>query len=481
MAKKKSNSRSNGIKRANKTKSSQKLSAKTKGPQGSVKSKSKGTKKAVPMIVKKSQSVSKSSSSSKEKSKPNLDWRATSGGSDSFSSTRTATAPTKMRSALGRGLSALLGGPMSTPAPVREIPVVNNVEKSNSWEARPQRETGSVIGYQEGNLEVVENNYEESISSSLVSEEEVFVPKSVMESSEIKSTEDFIWESKDQNQNTDKWPSIGDVFNTKNSETGFEYLSLSSLAPNPNQPRKNFDETEIATLSDSIKESGLLQPILVRKTGAQVGAPYQVVAGERRYRAAIKAGLTQVPVIVKDLTDKETLQIGIIENVQRADLNPIEEALAYRKLIDEFGENQADVAKAVGKDRTSIANALRLLKLPEVVLNMIGSAQISSGHGRALLMLEQEKKQISLAKKIWKEGLSVRAVEKLCSKSLTVKGEKGQEFPAKSPILMDIEDRLRRALGTKITLNVDDSGKGELRVNFYSQGELENLLDRLGA
>lgn len=486
MAKKKTNIKKSGSKKAKKPKSVKvvsktvrKSSAKSKNNQKPSKSKSKVVKKVVKEVIKNPKSGSKANSS-KQNTKPNSDWRASSATGES-SSTTSGSAP-KTRSALGRGLSALLGGTLSRPAPTQPVQakvavdVTNNPEKSNTWDSNKEVLQADITEIQEGNVlvsEVIveksEEVYQPNISSSYLSEA---VSEKVLDAEFTESREDKSF--------SERQPGT-EYSNLETSEDGLVYVSLASLAPNPNQPRKNFDETEIGTLADSIKESGLLQPILVRRTNAQVGVPFQVVAGERRYRAAIKAGLAQVPVIIKNLTDKETLQIGIIENVQRADLNPIEEALAYRKLIDEFGENQADVAKAVGKDRTSIANALRILKLPEQVVTMISYGQISSGHGRALLMIENEKKQISLAKKIWKEGLSVRAVERLCSKTSAPKEQKSQEFPAKSPILMDIEDRLRRALGTKITLNVDDSGKGELRVNFYSQGELENLLDRLGA
>lgn len=260
-------------------------------------------------------------------------------------------------------------------------------------------------------------------------------------------------------------------------------VPLTRLRANPNQPRKQFDETELNTLTESIRQTGLLQPILVRRK-AELGsrADFEIVAGERRFRAAQNAGLEKVPVIIRDLTDRETLELSIVENIQRADLNPIEESLAFRRLIEEFGQTQAEIAKAVGLERVSIANSLRLLKLPEDLQAMLADGTLSAGHGRALLMLEDEAAQRELAQRIIGEKLSVRATETLAGggKASTAR-QKRQEQAAKSPAVLDVEDRLRRILGTKVNLMLNEEGVGELRLSFFSQAELDTLLERLGA
>lgn len=264
-------------------------------------------------------------------------------------------------------------------------------------------------------------------------------------------------------------------------EEGLIFLPLDEIAVNSNQPRQFFDQTDLEALAKSIKETGLLQPIVVRPA-ARGEKRYQIVAGERRYRASLLCGLTAVPAIIREVNDHEALALAIVENVQRTDLNPIEEAAAFRRLIDEFGETQETVAFSVGKDRVSVANALRLLKLAPSVQELIIAGKISAGHGRALLMFEAVK-QPEIAKKIIADGLSVRAVEQLGAAHLNdgprlVK--KTREHPP-SPATQELEDRFRRALGTKVSLSVSEKGAGELRIAFYSQAELENLIERLGA
>ena len=212
-----------------------------------------------------------------------------------------------------------------------------------------------------------------------------------------------------------------------------------------------------------------------------------MVAGERRWRASQAAGLKEIPAIVRRLSDKEAFALAIIENVQRADLNPIEEALAYQRLIDEFGDTQAAVAATVGKDRVSIANALRLLKLDSSLQEKISGGILSAGHGRALLMLESGEQRQTLAKRIVSESLSVRAAEKLAAEMAHGKqnrASRAQEPKVqreKSPAMQAVEERLRRALGTKVSVTLTTEGAGELRISFFSEGELENILERLNA
>ena len=278
------------------------------------------------------------------------------------------------------------------------------------------------------------------------------------------------------------------VSSRESSGRNLSYLSLDELYPNESQPRKFFRESEIVSLSNSIKETGVLQPILVRKKESASGGGYEIVAGERRYRASKKAGLKEVPVLIRELTDRETLEIGVVENVQREDLNPIEEALAYRRLVEEFEASQSEIAKTVGKDRASVANSLRLLKLEPGIQELIVEGRITAGHGRALLSLGSFSERRELVERILEESLSVRATERAVSgeKSETVAvprvGSSKKTVAEKSPAVLELEERFRRALGTKVNLSFDNkTGRGDLRVSFFSAEELQNLLDRFGA
>ena len=273
---------------------------------------------------------------------------------------------------------------------------------------------------------------------------------------------------------------------------GLVYLSVDRVVPSVSQPRQKFNEDELRALSESITESGLLQPIIVRKSEAASGplATYEIVAGERRWRAAKLSGLSKIPALVRHLSNKECLELGIIENVQRADLNPIEEAQAYQRLITEFGATQEQVAKIVGRERTSITNALRLLKLPLKVQEALIEGFISAGHGRALLQLVDLDQQNTLSDRAIKENLSVRALERevRAIASGVTDGSRGSRSAAKTktallrtPAIIEVEERLRRALGTKVSLNVSEDFKGSLQVSFYSEEELERLLERLEA
>ena len=275
-------------------------------------------------------------------------------------------------------------------------------------------------------------------------------------------------------------------------EMGLIHLALDRILPNKDQPRQTFVQEEIDRLSDSIKETGLLQPIIVRRKGTDVGhlATFEIVAGERRWRAAKQAGLMKVPAIVRQLTDRETLEIGIIENVQRANLNAIEEAVAYQRLVQEFGASQGEVAASVGKDRASIANSIRLLKLSPDVQKRIERGELSAGHGRALLALQAEADQQCLAQKIVDETLSVRQTEQLVQEYVralaqpapAVEGGVAVAVKEQSLAIGALEERLRRALGTKIRLTLSPrTGRGELKISFFSEAELESIIDKLGA
>lgn len=265
------------------------------------------------------------------------------------------------------------------------------------------------------------------------------------------------------------------IENDSETEGGTVTLKISEIEPNRTQPRKEFDEQALSELAESISQHGLLQPLLVRPL--TLGG-YQIVAGERRYRASRMAGLTEVPVIIKELTDTETMEIALIENLQREDLSPVEEALGYKALIDEHGFSQEEVAKSVGKSRPAVANALRLLKLPDNIMEYLKDGKISAGHARALLTFEDEELMTQLADEIVAKDLSVRQVEKICKKKPTVQKE---EKPEKKPSFYSmVELALSESLGRKISVS-KSKGKqgGVLQIEFYSDEELTELSNKL--
>lgn len=278
----------------------------------------------------------------------------------------------------------------------------------------------------------------------------------------------------------------------ENSIGGLAYLPIDQIKPNPNQPRQYFPKEEIENLANSIKESGLLQPIIVRCSPNETdhAVTYEIVAGERRWRAAAEAGLSRVPVLLRQLSDKEVLEFGIIENVQRSDLNVIEEAEAYHKLISNFGATQESIAQTIGKDRASIANALRLLKLSPQIQQMLINKELTAGHAKILLSVSDVAEQLKLANRIKQDSLSVRAVELILqqNKQQLAQTEDNLEPTAsqvkltssKSIQIQELEERFRRSLGTKVSLKMNKHGKGELKISFYSEAELDNLIDRLG-
>ena len=265
------------------------------------------------------------------------------------------------------------------------------------------------------------------------------------------------------------------IENDSEDNNGSVTLKISEIEPNRSQPRKEFDEKALSELAESISKHGLLQPLLVRPL--PLGG-YQIVAGERRYRACRMAGITEVPVIIRELGDTETMEIALIENLQREDLTPIEEALGYQVLIDEHGFSQEEVAQSVGKSRPAIANSLRLLKLPQSILNLVSDGKISAGHARALLTLEEEKLMQELAEEIIKKDLSVRQVEKICKQK--PKPEK-EEVPEKKPSFYSmVELALNESLGRKIKVSKSKGKQGGiLQIEFYSDEELTELSNKL--
>lgn len=255
--------------------------------------------------------------------------------------------------------------------------------------------------------------------------------------------------------------------------SGDTMMKISDIEPNREQPRKNFDKEALQELADSIKQFGIIQPIVVQKKDDY----YEIIAGERRWRAAKLAKLKEVPVIIKEYSDREVMEIALIENIQRKDLNPIEEALAYKSLIDEYSLKQEELANRVSKSRTAIANSMRLLKLTDSVQNMLINDEISMGHARALLTLEQEDLQIEAAKTIVSKGLSVRDTEKLVKSILNTKQVKLPIPSAEAAIYDAIANKLREKMGTKVSINHKKNGKGKIEIEYYSQEELERLLE----
>ena len=265
---------------------------------------------------------------------------------------------------------------------------------------------------------------------------------------------------------------------TEEKSGGETIVNITKVEPNREQPRKNFDEDALEELAESIKQFGLLQPILVqdRKTY------YEIIAGERRGRAAKKAGLKEVPVIIKNLSEQEIVEISLIENIQRENLNPIEEAQAYKRLLTEFNLKQDEVAERVAKSRTAVTNSMRLLKLCDDVQQMVIEGMISTGHARALISIEDPEQQYNIAQQIFDEKLSVRDVEKLVknlNKPAKVSSKKETIDKSLEAVYQDIEENLKQKLSTKVSITSKGNGAGKLEIEFYSHDDLERLMDLL--
>lgn len=264
---------------------------------------------------------------------------------------------------------------------------------------------------------------------------------------------------------------------TTDNESGAVLVNISKVEPNKEQPRKKFDEDALLELSESIKQFGVLQPLLVQDRTIY----YEIIAGERRWRAAKMAGVKEVPVIIMNLTEKEIMEISLIENIQREDLNPIEEAQAYKRLLTEFNLKQDEVAERVSKSRTAVTNAMRLLKLNEKVQQMLIDEMLTTGHARALLAIDNEEKQYEVAQRIFDEKLSVRDTEKLVKNIQNEKDnlptEKNKIDPQLIAVYRDLEEQMKSILGTKVFINPKDEKKGKLEIEYYSQDELDRIID----
>lgn len=263
---------------------------------------------------------------------------------------------------------------------------------------------------------------------------------------------------------------------TSVAEGGVLYLDINDIKPNSKQPRKNFNDEKIEELAKSIEAHGIIQPIMVRS--AEVG--YEIVAGERRWRAARKASLKKVPCIIRELDEEQNMLVAIIENMQREDLNPMEEAEALNQMISNFGLTQEEVSKSVGKSRPYITNALRLLKLPTAVRAMVSEGELTSGHARAIAGIKDEKRQIELANHAVKSGLSVREVEALAGDESSANGQKKAKGKprAKNREISNLEEELKTVLGTKVAIN-HGVKRGKIEIEYYSREELERLLELL--
>ena len=250
-------------------------------------------------------------------------------------------------------------------------------------------------------------------------------------------------------------------------------IELSKISVNPNQPRREFDPVALQELADSIAEIGIIQPITLRQLSED---SYQIIAGERRYRASIQAGLKSIPAYIRTADDENVMEMALIENIQREDLNPVEEAKAYQNLIKEYNLKQEEVAERVSKSRSAITNSLRLLKLSDGVLTLLMEEEISSGHARALLGLEDSEKQLEIAEKIAKDHLSVREVEKLV-KNINQPAKKTKKKELSNDFLYhDMEEKVKLKTGTKVRINRKSENKGKIEIEYYSQDDLEKIL-----
>ena len=269
---------------------------------------------------------------------------------------------------------------------------------------------------------------------------------------------------------------LGDFEEVSGEKTPYQLLPIYKVEPNPDQPRRDFDEEELQALADSIREHGIIQPLTVRELNSGY---YQIIAGERRWRAARLANLSEVPVVVIEADDKKAMELALIENLQRQDLNPVEEALGYKSLMEDYGMTQEDAAKRVGKSRPAVTNALRLLNLNEEVLDKVRTGQLSAGHARAVLTIKNEKKQQAAAQKIVALGLSVRQAELLC-RNMDKEAPEVKEEPVtlKVDYVAECEKQLSKHLGRGVKI-VNGKRKGRFELEFYGQEDLQVLLDAL--
>ena len=351
------------------------------------------------------------------------------------------------RSGLGKGLDSLI--------PDRRA---DNKEKEKKQATSEKIEKEAKVAAEEKPESNIEDKPEEKtkIKTELKSDEKIeSKTEDKSDKKVIKAESEIIEEKKEIN------------------DSGEKMVKISLVEPNREQPRKDFDEDALLELADSIKQFGVLQPLLVQKKKDY----YEIVAGERRWRAAKLAGVKEVPVVVKDYTQQEIVEISLIENIQRENLNPIEEAMAFKKLLEEFSLKQDEVAERVSKSRTAVTNSMRLLRLDSRIQQMIIDDMISTGHARALLAIDDKEQQYILANKIFDEKLSVRETEKLIKSLKNPKKETKKPSIANNFIYEDLEEKMKKIVGTKVSVNQKTQGKGKIEIEFYSEDELERIFD----
>ena len=382
---------------------------------------------------------------------------------------------TKRRGGLGRGLDKLIPNKSAFSDSAKSKVSPDNGVKTTNTEMAPEdssirnesQNNDSEMAISEPIQEIME---EKSESGNQLGSDMISSDKSTDSNDSYSETEDEIASS---TEDVDVYDSSLE-FNDKGDSVLI--MKISSVEPNRDQPRKHFSEEGIEELASSIKQYGIIQPLLVQKREDY----YEIIAGERRWRAAMKAGLKEVPVIVKDYSNREAVEISLIENIQREDLNPIEEALAYDRLIQEFELTQEQVAGRVSKSRSAVTNSLRLLKLADDVRQMVIAGDISEGHARTLLGLPNEEMQRLLAERIVKEKLSVRETEKLVKKltSNTPKKTKARDYQ-KEAILGNLSEQLKVILGTKVSITEKGKSKGKIEIEYYSDDELNRIFEML--
>ena len=382
---------------------------------------------------------------------------------------------TKRRGGLGRGLDKLIPNKSAFSDSAKSKVSPDNGVKTTNVEMAPEdssirnesQNNDSEMAISEPIQEIME---EKSESGNQLGSDMISSDKSTDSNDSYSETEDEIASS---TEDVDVYDS-----SLESNDKGDSVLimKISSVEPNRDQPRKHFSEEGIEELASSIKQYGIIQPLLVQKREDY----YEIIAGERRWRAAMKAGLKEVPVIVKDYSNREAVEISLIENIQREDLNPIEEALAYDRLIQEFELTQEQVAGRVSKSRSAVTNSLRLLKLADDVRQMVIAGDISEGHARTLLGLPNEEMQRLLAERIVKEKLSVRETEKLVKKltSNTPKKTKARDYQ-KEAILGNLSEQLKVILGTKVSITEKGKSKGKIEIEYYSDDELNRIFEML--
>lgn len=373
------------------------------------------------------------------------------------------------RKGLGKGLGAYFGDDLMMESTIKKT------ENDVSRETSKRKKTNEVKTDQKKNTKEQYKNKNINTKIDTNTEDTNREDKNIEE--DVKDQK-IIKDEPDQSSMKAQGEQIPDSFQIKNKKametTGERMMKLSLIVPNSAQPRKKFDEEQLQELSESIKKYGVLQPLLVQEKEQY----YEIIAGERRWRAAALAGLQEVPVVVRDYDKQRTMEVALIENLQREDLNPVEEAMAYQQLMEEFHLTQEEIAEKVAKSRTAITNTVRLLKLDPRVLDLLVEGGISSGHARALLALENGDLQMEAARKIMVEGLSVRNVERLVKKLAKPEEEKKKE-PVRedSFIYHDLEERMKTIMGTKVSINRKDKNKGRIEIEYYSSEELERLVD----